>query len=473
MTSGGVYTAVSAKYTKPATGIPAADLAEGVIPDVSNFITKSVNDLTYYYLKTETYSQTEINNLIGAIQQFHYEIAASTSAVTDPQPNVLYLIGPTGSGADKYEEYVYANSTWTKIGDTSIDLSDYVTTTALNTALADYTTTANLTTLLAGKQDTIDSTHKLDYSLLSNTPTIPAAPGTLNTNNTAAQSVSSSEALSGTVKLHKVSKTGSYADLNNKPTIPTISTNIEADKTSDTKTASPKAVYDAIQANTEPDLTPVVDSDATFVSRAVTPVSGVGRIQKIKGKTLVWNQLVTNGDFSDGTTGWTTNRASISAANGEATITASSSPAISTAAASQVSIINSHKYLTRFDFMGLRMGKLRVLGGGSISMVPTLEYTASTSYQRVSGIVTAPSAQTAVNFYPNNDGNATANEDLCKIKNVTIIDLTQMFGSGNEPATVAEFEAMFPLPYYNSNAGTTGQHPSRRRTATMWLIPRP
>ena len=42
---------------------------------------------------------------------------------------------------------------------------------------------------------------------------IPAAPGTLNTNNTTAQTVSSSEALSGAIKLHKVSKTGSYNDL--------------------------------------------------------------------------------------------------------------------------------------------------------------------------------------------------------------------------------------------------------------------
>lgn len=30
--SGGVYSAISSKYTKPATGIPASDLADGVIP---------------------------------------------------------------------------------------------------------------------------------------------------------------------------------------------------------------------------------------------------------------------------------------------------------------------------------------------------------------------------------------------------------------------------------------------------------
>ena len=148
------------------------------IPDVSQFITRSVNDLANYYLKSETFTKAEVQNLIGAIQQFHYEIYASRSEVTSPASNVLYLIGPTGSGTDKYEEYVYDSTKqdpWVKIGDTSIDLSGYVTTQSLNAALANYTTTADLTTLLAGKQDKIDSTHKLDYSFLDNTPTIPDA----------------------------------------------------------------------------------------------------------------------------------------------------------------------------------------------------------------------------------------------------------------------------------------------------------
>ena len=125
----------------------------GNTPDLSGFITKSVNDLTNYYLKSETYTKAEVAALIGAIQQFHYEIYATLPQ--SGESNVLYLVGPTGSGSDRYEEYVYSNNTFTKIGDTSIDLSGYVTTSALNTALADYTTTANLTTLLAGKQDTI------------------------------------------------------------------------------------------------------------------------------------------------------------------------------------------------------------------------------------------------------------------------------------------------------------------------------
>ena len=116
-------------------------------PDLSGFITNSVDNLLNYYLKSETYTKTEVQQLIGAIQQFHYEVYP-----TLPQTgasNVLYLIGPTGSGSDKYEEYVYANNDWTKIGDTSIDLSGYVTTGALTTALADYVTSSALSATLA------------------------------------------------------------------------------------------------------------------------------------------------------------------------------------------------------------------------------------------------------------------------------------------------------------------------------------
>lgn len=43
--------------------------------------------------------------------------------------------------------------------------------------------------------------------------------GTLNTTNTAAQTTSASESLSGTINLHKISKTGTYNDLLNKPAI--------------------------------------------------------------------------------------------------------------------------------------------------------------------------------------------------------------------------------------------------------------
>lgn len=63
-----------------------------------------------------------------------------------------------------------------------------------------------------------------EVGALPSTTVIPAAPGTLKTDATAAQTVSSGEAMSGTITLHKVAKTGTYSDLIGTPTIPTEST---------------------------------------------------------------------------------------------------------------------------------------------------------------------------------------------------------------------------------------------------------
>lgn len=165
-------------YQKPGTGIPSTDLESGVIPDVSGFITNTVDDLVNYYTKIETYSQTEVQQLINAVKQFTYELVSVLPAASASTMNKIYLVPSSDPQTQNIkDEYITINSSgsysWEQIGSTAIDLSDYVTTTALNTALADYTTSTDLSTLLAGYQTKIDSTHKLDYSLIDNTPTIP------------------------------------------------------------------------------------------------------------------------------------------------------------------------------------------------------------------------------------------------------------------------------------------------------------
>lgn len=122
--------------TKTINGTSLLGSGDIPFPDVSEFITKSVNDLLNYYTKQNTYTQAEVDALIGNIQHFHYEIY--TELPQSGESNVLYLIGPAGSGKDRYEEYVYANNSFTKIGDTSIDLSNYITTQALTSALQQF-----------------------------------------------------------------------------------------------------------------------------------------------------------------------------------------------------------------------------------------------------------------------------------------------------------------------------------------------
>ena len=85
------------------------------------------------------------------------------------------------------------------------------------------------------------------YSDLIGTPSIPSAPGTLNTNNSTAQTASSSEALSGTIKLHKVSKTGTYSDLIGTPTIPSAPGTLNTTATTAQSTSSSEALSGTIK----------------------------------------------------------------------------------------------------------------------------------------------------------------------------------------------------------------------------------
>lgn len=163
-------------YVKPNDGIPSTDLASGVIPDVSAFITKTVNDLVNYYTKQETYTKAEVVALINAVQQFTYESVSTLPTASAQTMHKIYLVPSADPQTQNVkDEYITIESSgtysWEQIGSTAIDLSGYVTITMLNAALADYVTSTALATALAGKQDKIDSDHKLDYSLIANTPT--------------------------------------------------------------------------------------------------------------------------------------------------------------------------------------------------------------------------------------------------------------------------------------------------------------
>lgn len=150
-------------YDKPSAGIPASDLAYGVIPDVSLFVTKTVNDLVNYYLKDDTYTKAEVQALIAAIQGMEFVPVSILPTASADTLGKIYLVPAanpqTGNQLDEY--YTKDNGagaqtryTWELFGSAAVNLSGYVTTAALNTALAAYTTTADLTTLLANKEDT-------------------------------------------------------------------------------------------------------------------------------------------------------------------------------------------------------------------------------------------------------------------------------------------------------------------------------
>lgn len=103
----------------------------------------------------DIYDQIELLRVqIESLTGLRTEVVDELPAVGEP--NVIYLIEEAGG---TYSMWLYSDNEWLQVGGGSIDLSNYVTTsdlqTALTTALANYVTTNAMNTALAGKQDTL------------------------------------------------------------------------------------------------------------------------------------------------------------------------------------------------------------------------------------------------------------------------------------------------------------------------------
>lgn len=114
------------------------------IPDTSNFITNTVNNLANYYLKQETYTKQEVVALINQITTINFKVV---DVLPDTgEANLIYLVKKEGSGDDVHDEYIWVEEKWEKIGSTSVDLTNYYTKTdaddrfALKIAIADMLT---------------------------------------------------------------------------------------------------------------------------------------------------------------------------------------------------------------------------------------------------------------------------------------------------------------------------------------------
>lgn len=122
------------------------------IVNLPAFITNTVNNLTNYYLKSETYTKEEVNQIVANFGSF--EVVESLP-VTNIKTNVIYLVPKEGSSPDVHNEYIYLltdpsdptqGGSWELIGCTQIDISGLVpkTTTVNGHALSsDVTVTAS------------------------------------------------------------------------------------------------------------------------------------------------------------------------------------------------------------------------------------------------------------------------------------------------------------------------------------------
>lgn len=95
------------------------------------FITKAVNNLANYYLKSETYSKEELDNKISAIPKFSIEVVSSlpTANISD---TTVYLVASGNEEDNLYTEYIYVNGVWEYLGKQTVDLTGYVKRTELS-----------------------------------------------------------------------------------------------------------------------------------------------------------------------------------------------------------------------------------------------------------------------------------------------------------------------------------------------------
>lgn len=97
------------------------------VSDLENdteFITATVDNLTNYYKKSDTYSQEEIQTLIGNLN--HITISVVDALPTeDISTTTIYLIQI--SGGNDYDQYMYIDGSWAELGTTSVDLTNYAT----------------------------------------------------------------------------------------------------------------------------------------------------------------------------------------------------------------------------------------------------------------------------------------------------------------------------------------------------------
>lgn len=108
-------------------------------------LTRAVNDLQNYYLKTETYTKEEVNTLINNISSLSFAVVEELPE-QDISTSTIYLVPITGQ-TNVYMQYMYIDNEWAQLGSTAIDLSNYYT-------------KAQIDSLLLLKQDTLtfDST---------------------------------------------------------------------------------------------------------------------------------------------------------------------------------------------------------------------------------------------------------------------------------------------------------------------------
>lgn len=182
--------------------------------------------------------------------------------------------------------------------------------------------------------------------------------------------------------------------------------------------------------------------------------TGIASLDEIRGNSVVLNQLVKNGDFSEGIGGWTTNSSysTLSVSNGilTQTLTAIPSANYDTQIRNNLYLyVNGHKYFFSIELLTNSNADLYFQNGTNTLLVSD---TIKNKWHKISTIATCNTTYFYDIAFWKEATTGSSVGDTFKYKNYKVIDLTQMFGAGNEPTTTDDprikwIESFGYIPY--------------------------
>lgn len=197
--------------------------------------------------------------------------------------------------------------------------------------------------------------------------------------------------------------------------------------------------------------------EAEAYQKTVPSGAKLASVEKIGGRTLVWNQMIQNGDFSLNSM-WSGLGSTVSVEGNTGIFTATEAALtnnkIEVYQILSGDVVKGHKYCARFEYnLSVDINDQSTLNLNNIfTKIPVV---GAGTWGKFNSIVTVNVVNNVVNnifdLYFFFDSLSVG--DTVKLRNVQLFDLTRMFGPDNEPSTVEEFEAMFPADYYPYNEG--------------------
>ena len=194
------------------------------------------------------------------------------------------------------------------------------------------------------------------------------------------------------------------------------------------------------------------DSNSAYTKTVLAGAMPYASLDALGGKTVVWNQICVNGNFEDDYL-WNHPSSTITANDNvlTATLTAKSGATQISRMDAWCPTVIGHKYYASCEVNPVKATTCRFQYNSVATGIANVDIPANT-WTRVANLYTCTNNVGTLLYY--NVNTALDIGDTVQFRNYMLFDLTLMFGAGNEPSTVAEFQQMFPAVWYAHNPRT-------------------